>query len=294
MDKPAVRRVAVIGVGLIGGSLALALKRAGTVLEVTGCSRTRATLDKALKLGVIDRGEPEAAKAVAGADLVVLATPVGTMAGTFAAIAPALGAQAIVTDAGSVKLPVIAAARKSLGRHYKRFVPGHPVAGKESSGVEAARADLFDGQQVILTPEPETDPACVETVRRCWEAAGARVAEMSAARHDELLAKVSHLPHALAFALVNAVAAGADRDTLFDLAAGGFYDTTRIASSDAEMWRDIFLANREPLLAALAAFDGELGRLRALISAGDAEGLHDFCARARGARNQGLRRKNHG
>lgn len=288
MPELLVYRVAVIGVGLIGGSLALALKRVAAVGEVVGCSRTRSTLVKALELGVIDRSEPDIATAVAGADLVVVATPVGVMAEVFAAMVPALDPQAIVTDAGSVKLSVIAAARQTLGEHCTRFVPGHPIAGKESSGVAAARADLFEGQQVILTPDPDTDSCAVKTVRRCWEIAGGRVSEMNAARHDELLAITSHLPHALAFALVNAVARGAEREFTLALAAGGFYDTTRIASSDATMWRDIFLANRERILAALDVFTGEVGKFRRLLQRADAQGLYEYCTQAREARNQGL------
>jgi prephenate dehydrogenase len=295
MSELLVHRVAIVGVGLIGGSLALALKRMRAVGEVVGCSRTRNTLEKALELGVIDRAEPDLARAVAGADLVVVATPVGAMPEVFATIAPALRAQTIVTDAGSVKLSVMAAARKALGGYYRRFVPGHPIAGKESSGVEAAQTDLFEGQQLILTPDADTDSRAVITVRRCWEIAGARVSVMDAARHDELLAKVSHLPHAVAFALVNAVAAGDDRETLLGLAAGGFFDTTRIASSDATMWRDIFLANGERILAALDGFEREIGELRTLLKNADARGIYEYCARARAARDKGLHEKhNHG
>lgn len=292
MSELLVYRIAIIGVGLIGGSLALALKRVAAVGEVVGCARTRATLDKALEMGVIDRAESDVARAVSGADLVLVATPIGVMSEIFGAMVPALGPKAIVSDAGSVKGSVMAAARKAFGERNARFIPGHPIAGKECSGVEAAHADLFAGQQVILTPDSDTDACALKTVRRGWEIAGARVSEMDAARHDELLAGISHLPHALAFALVNAVAGGADRETLLKLAAGGFYDTTRIASSDPTMWRDIFLANGERVLAALDGFGHEIAELRTLIKNADANGLYEFCARARDARNAGLRRRN--
>lgn len=278
----------MIGAGLIGGSFALALKRAGAVVEVVGIGRRAATLERARELGVIDR-IGAGAQAVRGCDLVMLAMPVGQTGAVLRAVAPHLDAEAIVTDAGSTKADVVEAARAALGGAFARFVPGHPVAGAELSGPDAARAGLFERRHVILTPVGGTSREALARVRSTWESTGARVSELDVATHDAVLASISHLPHALAFALVEMIAARDNADQLFGFAAGGFRDFTRIASSHPEMWRDIFLANRGALLAELDAYGGALARLRALVAEGDGPELQALFERARAARNAWLR-----
>ncbi|ROR32295.1 prephenate dehydrogenase [Inmirania thermothiophila] len=279
------RRLAVLGVGLIGGSLARALRRAEAVGEIVGCGRDPAHLARAVELGVVDRAETDPAAAVAGADLVVLAVPLGAMRAVLAAAAPALAADAVVTDVGSAKASVIADARAVFGRIPRWFVPGHPIAGTERSGVEAAFAELFEDHRVLLTPVAETDPAAVERVRRMWEAAGAVVETMEVAHHDAVLAATSHLPHMLAYALVDALARLEGHEEIFRYAAGGFRDFTRIASSDPVMWHDICLANREALLGMLRRFQADLARLADAVEAGDGETLLATFRRAKAARD---------
>ncbi len=281
-------RIAIIGVGLIGGSLARALRHAGVVGEVVGAGRDPAHLREAQSLGVIDRGADSVAAAVDGADIVIIATPVGTVVEVCAQIAPALAPDAVITDVGSVKGSVIAAARKSLGAAYARFVPGHPIAGTERSGVAASFAELFDGRRVILTPDADTDSAALARIRSLWQATGATVLEMSATDHDRILAHTSHLPHMLAYALVDLLARADDSDAMFDLAAGGFYDFTRIASSDPTMWRDICIANRDALIASLDSYQALLGELSRAVAAGDAEQLLATFRRAKQARDSKL------
>ncbi len=283
-----IRRLAVLGVGLIGGSLARALRRAGACGHIVGCGRRREHLQRAVALGVIDEGVEDPARAVQGADMVVLAVPLGAMAGILARIAPQLAADAVVTDAGSAKVAVIEAARRALGPHFRRFVPGHPIAGTEHSGVEASFAELFQGHRVILTPVPETERESTARVAALWRACGAQVVEMDAARHDRLLAATSHLPHLLAYTLVDSLAAMDDRADLFQYAAGGFRDFTRIASSDPVMWRDICLANREAILAMLDRYTHALQALRAAVAAGDGDALLELFARAKAARDQAV------
>ena len=284
-------KIVVVGVGLIGGSFALALKRAAAVTTVVGLGRGRGNLDAALKLGIVDRaytlGESWREE-MADADLVMLATPVGQMPALFAAIAPNLGAATVVTDAGSTKQDVIAAARAHLASALPRFVPGHPIAGTEHSGAAAAFESLFRDKNVLLTPLPETDPSAIERVAKCWTLCGARVGHLAPARHDELFAAVSHLPHALAFALVGELAARPDADEFFRYAAGGFRDFTRLASSDPEMWRDICLANREAVRRELASYRAELERIDRLLAAGDGGALNALFAAARDARRAWL------
>jgi prephenate dehydrogenase len=280
-----IRRLAILGVGLIGGSLARALRDAGHVQEIVGFGRGLANLQRAVELGVVDRIETSLAAAVHGADMVVLATPVGTMRDTLAAIAPYLGKDAVVTDVGSVKGAVADAARTALGARLATFVPGHPIAGTERSGVEASFASLFVGRRVVLTPLPETSPDALTRVRAMWRAAGAEVVEMSVAHHDEVLAATSHLPHLLAYALVDMLAQLDDRREVFAFAAGGFRDFTRIASSDPVMWRDIGLANREAIGQMLRQFRAELDGLIGAVDAGDGERLQALFARAKTARD---------
>jgi prephenate dehydrogenase len=284
-----VERLAVIGVGLIGGSCALALRRAGAVGRVVGIGRGRANLERAVALGVVDEISHDPAAGVRDADAVLVATPVGQFPSVFAAVAPALAAGAFVTDGGSTKQDVEAAARANLGASLSRFVPAHPIAGAEASGVEAARADLFDGRNVVLTPLAETDAACTARAEGLWSACGARVSRMAPAEHDAVFAAVSHLPHLLAYALVAMIAQRPDAARLFGFAAGGFRDFTRIASSSPEMWRDIFIANRGAVMAEIDRYQDALEGLRAMVAARDGHALEALLAQARDARDAWIR-----
>lgn len=281
--EPMIDKLVVFGVGLIGGSFALALRQAGAVRHVIGFGRSKQNLEAARGAAVIDEIGTDPAT-VRDADLVVLAVPVGQMAELMTAIAPHLGAHTVVTDMGSTKQDVVALARAHLGPRLPRFVPAHPIAGAEKSGAEAARADLFRGRQVVITPLPETDAMARAQVEALWTACGARLVEMTAEEHDALFAAVSHLPHVLAFALVDYIAQRPDGARLFAFAASGFRDFTRIAGSSPEMWRDICLANREALLRELGGYQAELARIRGLIEAGDGATLLDVFQRARAAR----------
>lgn len=284
-------KLVVIGVGLIGGSFALALKRARAVKHVVGVGRTRRNLAAALERKAIDEAQQDPARAVRDADLVLLATPVGQMAAVMAAIAPHLPQQAVVTDAGSTKRDVIACARRFLGGHFPRFVPAHPIAGTEKSGAGAAFAGLYRNRCVILTPQHDTLAGAVTLVRRAWEACGAQVVRLDASEHDAILGAVSHLPHMAAFALVNTLARRPDARRLFGFSAGGLRDTVRIAGSSPEMWADICVANRDMLLAALQDYGDELERVRAAIESGDAAALRRMFEQARSAREKWLVKK---
>ncbi|MHB1591040.1 MAG: prephenate dehydrogenase [Sulfuricella sp.] len=279
-------KLVIFGVGLIGGSFALALREAGAVREIVGVGRTAGNLEEALRRGVIDRAAADAASAVQDADLVMLAVPVGQMAAVMASISPHLSAQTVVTDAGSTKGDVAALARQYLPTHRSNFVPGHPIAGAEKSGVGAANAGLFRGRQTVLTPMPETAAEAVERVRLAWQDCGARVSEMSPETHDEIFAAVSHLPHFLSFALVDEIASRANGEELFSYAASGFRDFTRIAGSSPEMWRDICLANREALLKELEGYQAQLARLHAMLGQGDGAALEQVFSHASAARNK--------
>ena len=281
-------RLVVIGVGLIGGSVALSLRAASGVRHVTGVGRSRKNLDLALRLGILDDATDDYAQALAKADIVLVATPVAQNPAVFERIAPHLNSATVVTDAGSTKQDVIATARAALGERFAQFVPGHPIAGTEQSGAAAAFAELFRGRKVVLAPEPETDAAAVAAVTAMWKATGATVATMAAARHDLIFAAVSHLPHLLAFALVEELALRPDAREYFGFAASGFRDFTRIASSSPEMWRDIAIANRDALLAELRRYRGQLERIEQLLGAADAPGLRSLFATARDARNDWL------
>jgi len=281
-----IRRLCVIGVGLIGGSLARALRRAGQVGEVVGCGRQEANLARAVDLGVIDRYSTDPAEAVEGADMVVVAVPLGAMEALFGTIAPHLAKDAVVTDVGSAKAWVIEAARAAFGTVPPFLVPGHPIAGTEKSGVEASFPELFEGRRVILSPLAETDPGALQAVRDMWTACGAELTEMAAGHHDEVLAATSHLPHLLAFTLVASLSDMGERDEIFQYAAGGFRDFTRIASSDPAMWRDICMANREDLLAIVERFRNDLGEITDMINTGDWDGLLAVFQRAKAARDR--------
>ena len=284
-------RLVVVGVGLIGGSLALALRAKDAVREVVGVGRSQRNMDDALRLGIIDRAETDLRIALHGADVVLVATPVAQMPRVFAEIAPALEPQTLVTDGGSTKQDVIAAARAAFGARIHQFVPGHPIAGTEQTGASAAFPELFRNRKVVLTPLPENPQSAASMVRAMWETTGATVIDMSAERHDAILAAVSHLPHLLAFGLVEELALRPDAADYFRFAAGGFRDFTRIASSSPEMWRDIALANRSFLLDELQRYRGQLERLEQLVASADGDALFRLFATARAAPNDWLARQ---
>ena len=289
--SPLVGKLVVFGVGLIGGSFALALKKRQAVARIVGVGRSRANLLAAQRLGIIDEIAIDPALAVSDADLVLLAVPLGQTAAVLAQIAPHLATKTIVTDAGSTKRDVIAHARKYLGAAFARFVPAHPIAGTEKSGARAAFAELFDGHKLIVTPEPGTDARAVGMVNALWKLAGMRVTTMRAADHEHIYALVSHLPHVLSFALVDNLAGYADAAMLFKHSGGGFRDLTRIAGSSPEMWRDVCLANRDALLAALDDYLEEIELLRGMIEASDGQGMETRFAAARAARAKWLVKK---
>src|SRR5258706_13029440 len=279
-------KLALIGVGLIGGSLAAAWRAAGTATSVSGYDIDSSALAKARSLGIIDRIARDVADAVADAELVVLAVPVGTMAAILTDVSAAAPDAAVITDVGSTKADVIAAAHATLGTgsSFRRFVPGHPIAGRERPGLEHADAKVFNGKLGILTPTEQTQPEAVATIERAWSAAGARVERMDAAEHDRVFAAVSHLPHLLSFALMAAIAAAPDGERKFGFAGAGFRDFTRIAASSPVMWRDIALANRGALGAELRTYRALLEQLQAAIDNGDAatvERVFDVASRAR-------------
>ena len=284
-----VEKLAIVGTGLIGGSFSVALKQAGAVREVLGVGRNPARLTVARELGLIDRAVDWAE--AGQADCILLALPVGETEAVLKQLAPHMKASAIVTDAGSTKVNVVAAARAALGKRFADFVPGHPIAGSEQSGPGAARADLYQGKKVVLTPQADTRADAVATVKALWDAAGAQVETLDADLHDRVFAAVSHLPHLAAFALVDELAQRADGDTFFRFAASGFRDFTRIAGSSPEMWRDIALSNREAVLTELDAYVAALQGLRSAVSAEDADALLAIFSRAREARNNWVRKK---
>ncbi len=285
MSELLVNRLCVIGVGLIGGSLARALRQAGAVGEIVGCGRNTAQLEKACELGVIDRYDTDAARAVAGADAVVLAVPLGSMKAVLGAIAPVLDAACLLTDVGSVKGSLVRDAREVFGELPANLVPGHPIAGTENSGVEASFTGLFRQRRVILTPTESSAPAMVEKTRALWQACGAEVVEMGIAHHDEVLAATSHLPHMLAYSLVDTLARRDDSQEIFDYAAGGFRDFTRIASSDPDMWHDICLANHDALVKMLEAYSDDLRQLATAVKNADSEYIKQMFTRAKQARD---------
>ena len=275
----------IIGVGLIGGSLARALREANAVGEIIGAGRNAASLRRALELKVIDRFETELERAVIDAEVVVVAVPLGAMFEVFKAIAGHLPEDCVLTDVGSAKGSVLGEVRRAFGKAPSTLVLGHPIAGTEQSGVEASFAELFLHRRVILTPLVETEAWAHNLVRRMWESTGAEVIDMGVKHHDEVLAATSHLPHMLAYALVDTLARMDDRAEIFRYAAGGFRDFTRIASSDPQMWRDICLANREPLLGALELFSRDLACLTEYIKNGDSQAIMETFQRAKHARD---------
>jgi len=280
------KKVVIFGVGLIGGSFALALRRANVVGEVVGFGRSQTTLEQARSLGIIDRIGVDLAAEVNDADLVLLATPVGQMAELMARIAPHLGTQTLVTDGGSTKSDVVAAAYANLGDKVAQFVPAHPIAGAELSGAAAAKADLYVGKKVVLTPIYENSKESIAYVKSAWQECGAVVSELTAQQHDEVFAAVSHLPHLLSFALVHDLARRDNRDQLLSFAASGFRDFTRIAASSPEMWRDICLANRDALLDELGSYMEELEIIHEALAEGDADKLQEIFSLARDLRGK--------
>ncbi len=279
------KKLVIFGVGLIGGSVALALKKTKTPATIVGVGRSAESLQTALDLGVIDVDTSDVAAAIKDADLVLIAAPVAQTPAILNAIKPHLNASTVITDAGSTKGDVLQCAKDILGEQFNQFVGGHPIAGAEKSGVSAATADLYLNKNVVLTPTAETDPEAIALVKTLWQACGANVSEMTAATHDGIFAAVSHLPHLLAFALVDDIASRTNAEQLFGFAASGFRDFTRIAGSHPEMWRDISLANRTALLNELDAYQQELSKLQQLLKAQDGAGLEALFERASVARN---------
>jgi prephenate dehydrogenase len=285
MSNQQVETVCIIGTGLIGGSLALAIKQAGFCREIIGAGRTESTLIKAVELGVIDRYDTSIANAVAEADIVVVSVPLGSMRAVFEQVNTGRKDTTIITDAGSAKQSVIQDAESVFGPDFLNFVPGHPIAGTEQSGVTAAFPELYRKRRVILTPTQSTSSAALEKVRAMWQAAGAEVETMSAEHHDLVLAGTSHLPHLLAFGLVDCLNNLEDIDEIFRFAAGGFRDFTRIASSDPVMWRDICLSNRAEVLAMMKRYRDEMDKMYKALEAGDGETLREIFERAKKARD---------
>jgi prephenate dehydrogenase len=279
------RKLAVFGVGLIGGSFACALKQAGAVEAICGIGRSRSNLERALELGVIDEIASNAQSAMAGADFALVAVPVAQTHRVLTQLAPYLSPDCVVSDAGSTKQDVATVAQQTLGAKLGQFVPAHPIAGAELSGVEAASPILFRGRLVVLTPLDGTRSDASALVEAAWQTCGARVMRMTPRRHDQVFAAVSHLPHALAFALVEMIAKRPDAQELFSFAGAGFRDFTRIAGSSPEMWRDICLANREALLGELSAYQVALATLTEYIRSGDAASIEALFRDARTARD---------
>ena len=279
------KKIAIFGVGLIGGSFALALKNSHAVERVVGLGRTAASLARAKELGIIDEISSSVADAVRDADLVLVAAPVAQTEAILAAIAPHLQLGTVVTDAGRTKSDVVAAARNALGAKIAQFVPGHPIAGRELNGPDAAIVDLYVGKKVVLAPLAENAPQDVARVANAWRQCGAIIHQLTPEKHDRVFAAVSHLPHLLAYALVDDIANKPHADLLFQYAASGFRDFTRIAGSSPEMWRDISLANQTALLGELDSYMLQLTQLRALLAAGDGAALEAIYANAQQARH---------
>ena len=283
--QPAFRKVVIFGVGLIGGSFSLALRKAGAVTEVVGFGRSAATLNEAKRLGILDRIGDDVAREVCDADIVLVATPVAQMADIFQRIAPYLGTRTLMTDGGSTKGDVVAAAYANLGDKVAQFIPAHPIAGGEKSGASAALADLYQGKRVVLTPMAENTKDAVARIRKAWEICGANVSELTAEQHDTVFAAVSHLPHLLSFALVHDLAKRDNKEQLLSFAASGFRDFTRIAASSPEMWRDICMANRDALMVELQQYAAELYVLHQALERNDAAKLEEIFSLAREVRS---------
>jgi len=281
-----IKKLAIIGVGLIGGSLAQSLKKAGYVAEVTGYSRHPEQLQRAVDAGIIDTGAVSVVQAIASADIIVLSTPVAAIREVMLQITESIAQDVVITDVGSVKQSVINDAREVLGDHFKNFVPGHPIAGAELSGSDASFPELFADHRVVLTPVTETNELAISKTRNMWLAAGAEVVDMDANMHDEIFAACSHAPHILAYALVDSLIRRDDYETIFRFAAGGFRDFTRIASSDPVMWRDICASNENAILRVLKQYRSDLDRIIKMIADGNVDELEDIFRRAKKARDK--------
>ena len=281
-----IHHLTIIGVGLIGGSVAKALRCENAVGHVTGFGRRESTLQRAQALGVIDTWSLDLDAAVERAEVVVLASPVNSIASIFHELKPCLGEATVVTDAGSVKGSIVDAAVRGLGDKIVNFVPGHPIAGKEQSGIDAASETLFHGHRTILTPMANTATEAISAVKDMWETIGAEVVFMEPSVHDELLALTSHLPHALAFILVDLLSRQTNSKDCFNLSAGGFYDITRVASGDPVMWRDIFLSNKQAILQRLTEYSSAIDDLAELIDRSDSSALEEMFKHANSVRRQ--------
>ena len=289
MKDTMINKLVIIGVGLIGGSFALSLRKAGLVKRITGLGRSKENLQHALERGIIDEISDNYSQALNKADLVLLAVPVGQTAEILKKINPHLEPQTIISDVGSTKQNVIAAARSSIPEYFKNFVPAHPIAGAELSGSSAANAELFRDKNLILTPSDETDIDSIESIQTLWKGCGAHTSLMTPYQHDEMLAMTSHLPHILAFTFMNHMLSNSsekNEDTLLNFAGSGFRDFTRIAASDPTMWRDVFLSNRDAVLDTLGRFTEDLTALQRAIRRGDGDLLHDRFSRTRAIRRE--------
>jgi prephenate dehydrogenase len=278
-------KLAIIGVGLIGSSLSLALKEAGEVRQVIGFGRNQQNLARGIELGVLDDFTESIEACVSDADVIVVAVPLGAMRQVFSELKQAIKKGAIITDVGSAKGSVVTAAREELGTVFSRFVPGHPIAGTEQSGVEAGFPTLYKNRRVIITPVEQTDQDAIAVIDEMWRHCDAVIEYLSVEHHDKVLAATSHLPHMLAFALVHYLSNLNDHEEIFRYAAGGFRDFTRIASGDPVMWRDVCLANGEAVVDLIEQYQQELDRVKSAISAGDADGLLKLFGRAKSERD---------
>lgn len=285
-----INKLVIFGVGLIGGSLGLALRQANYCKQIVGCGRNAEQLQKAVDLGAIDSFSLDATIAVQDADVVLLAVPMGAMPAVLEQIKEALPANCILTDAGSTKGSIVDQVTAIMGADYQQFVPGHPVAGREKSGVEAAVADLYQGRRVILTPTEHTNHQALATVAGMWEVTGALVEQMPVALHDQVLAATSHLPHVLAFSLVDTLLNMPQQEDILRYAAGGFRDFTRIASSDPVMWRDICLYNDQAILDMIQALQTNLAEFATLIREHNGNALHQRMTKAKQARDNYIAR----
>ncbi len=281
-----IQQLTIIGVGLIGGSLARVLRDKGYCRSVVGCSRNVEHLQKAVDIGVIDRFTTDIAEAVRGADMVLLAVPLGAMENCMRAMVGSLADDAVITDAGSAKTSVVAAAKAAFGELPSGFVPGHPIAGNEQSGVEASMGDLYQNRRVILTPLATSSNEAVAKVREMWEQTGALVDEMAVDHHDQILAATSHLPHVLAYSLVHTLLQTDEAEDIFRFAAGGFRDFSRIASSDPVMWRDVCIANRVAIVDVIERYQQDLEYLKTSIETSDSAALESLFETAKLARDR--------
>ncbi len=283
-----IKRLALIGVGLIGGSLSLALKASSSVQHVVGYSRHEVNLKKGVQLGILDSYSTSISDVVKGCDVVVLAVPLGAIATLLEQIAPHINKNCVISDVGSAKCTVVQAAKDNLASNYQQFVPAHPIAGTENSGVDAGFSELFEKRRVILTPDDKTSVSAVETIQAMWQNCGASVESMSVEHHDQIFAATSHLPHMLAYSLVNCLADMEDKVEIFKYAAGGFRDISRIASSDPTMWRDVSLHNKQALSAMLKTYSKELSDLSEKINQSQGDELHEYFTRAKTRRDDWL------